>query len=716
MKIHKNEIIESKFIKYPDTNPNDAYENDDNNNKIIEIKIENKNPIRTIALPLKKRYFGSNEKNIITDNPDSFHQNNNCIIDTNDNFNFSFKNVQPENKNKKNIYYKNKINNSYSEVINHIPHPTKEINGDNILTENNINNNNNVVCANDILNKKKIKKYIVRKSNIKNRHINALMNCDMNKISPTLNDYVLLNTKNNINTINKSLTENFIKNKKEKDMKKIEEFMTKFKNKERSESLRNALNMYKRYRSLSRQDTLKLNNSCSELKTINNQIVNQKTEGNYFSNRRIINQMENNINDNISNNNPYNNRNETLINSYNKFNNSENKKAKKYFLRKIYREEKCYRDKDGNIHVVDYKQSLINEDDNPSSNLKYNLNKKVIKKDLSHQLLNIPKKSEELDNNKKINVKINQINNINSYNNINNYSEINNLNNINNIYNKKNNEINEINKNNHINIYSNNKKLRIINLTKNALANNCQNNNKKIYPEKIRLLISTSNPNNNKINKTRFYKIKKNLNLNNNNNNNNIPKNYSFQDIYYFRDNKISNLKQNNNINNPININLNNNNNINQKTINFTNKNNYINNLIKNNNYNKNNNYSQCYNNYNPYLYEDDESYPQTERPIIKRDNSNFSFYESKSLSKNKNNNNQTNNNKVCIIFERNGKYNIDYLNNNSNTNTNTNRNSKTNRNSNINNNIFYRNKNIPQNIKFHYNYNYNYNNQNERI
>ena len=153
------------------------------------------------------------------------------------------------------------------------------------------------------------------------------------------------------------------------------------------------------------------------------------------------------------------------------------------------------------------------------------------------------------------------------------------MNNINNINNSKNNDNN--NKNKNINIYSNNKKLRIINLSKKALANNSQNN-KKIFPEKIRILKSTSNPNNNKINKTPFYKIK-NLNLNKKN----ILKNHSFQDIYYFKDNKISNLKQNNHKNNPINLKLKNNNNINQIKEYLINNNSYIRNLMKYNNINK---------------------------------------------------------------------------------------------------------------------------------
>ena len=660
MNSQKNEIIKENNFQYKYPMVSNANENNENN-KLKKNKIENKSKIRKISLPIKKRYFDSKEKLNINKNP--FKSNNNHL---NENIFFSFGKKNPENNNNNNNNNKNYLGND-----NIMPYPTKENIKNDILPENHIKKIDNN-SSNNEFKKKKIKKYIITKSNIKNKQLYSLIN----KNSP-LNDEF-----NKKNYINKTLTENFYKNKSDKDLKKIEEFMNKFKNKERSESLKNALNLYNRFKMLSRNN--QFNNSFSQIKPRNNKIlINQKSEDNFLSKKRIK-QIEDNIKNNIFNKNEYNNYEKININnSYNTFNNSENKKPKKYFLRKIIREEKCYRDKNGNIHVVDYKQSLIDEDDNQNNNIRNDLNK-FIKKDLSHKLFKIPNRKKEINNNnkKKINVKINQINNINSFNNIKNYSSIDNLNNINNIPNIKNNEDNNFNPNN-------TKKLRIINLSKKLFnynldyKNNQTNYNKEEFPEKIRLLKSTNNSKIKKIKKIPFIKIK-------NSNYNFLPKNYSFQDIYYFKDNNNSN-NYNINRNKQINFNLNNNN-INQTTINFLNKNKYNKKVRRYNNNIKDNSYNQYYNGVIPNYYENNELYSQTERPIIiKRNNNNFSFYESKSLSKN--NPRKKKNNSICIVFERNGKYNINYLDNNFNNNY-------THENINLN-----RKMNFPQNLKLNYNY-----------
>ena len=64
----------------------------------------------------------------------------------------------------------------------------------------------------------------------------------------------------------------------------------------------------------------------------------------------------------------------------NKKENNENKKERKYFLRKVVREEKCYMDDKGKIHVVDYKQSLIDDKNkNKLNNKKKEKNKETQK-------------------------------------------------------------------------------------------------------------------------------------------------------------------------------------------------------------------------------------------------------------------------------------------------------------------------------------------------
>ena len=107
----------------------------------------------------------------------------------------------------------------------------------------------------------------------------------------------------------------------------------------------------------------------------------------------------------IKNENIHNKENLNILNSKIEKNNNNIKDEKKYFLRKVVREEKCYMDKDGKIHVVDFRQSLIDDKNKNKLNTKKNLKKNKLQKSYKNK-------------NKKINVEINQINNINSYNNI----------------------------------------------------------------------------------------------------------------------------------------------------------------------------------------------------------------------------------------------------------------------------------------------------------
>ena len=270
-----------------------------------------------------------------------------------------------------------------------------------------------------------------------------------------------------------------------------------------------------------------------------------------------------------------------------------------------------------NIHVVDYKQSLI-KDDKPIFNAKNNFNGKIIKKDLSHKCFKINKISNKkpLDfknNNKKINVEINQINNIKSYNNINNFNSINNYNKINN----KNNEEKNI-------IYSrnnNSKKLRIINLSKRMVGNDLNSynhNNSKKYKPKIKLVKYTTNNNINKINKLPLDKIS----YYTFNNDNSIQKNFSFQNLYHFKDN-YNKYYNNQCFYYPKNVNLINNQfkNIPKRNYDYINYKNNTDNYDKlNKNYEFNNNYYK-------------ENYHETDRTyFLNRNDSNCSFYESKSL------------------------------------------------------------------------------------
>ena len=647
MKINKKGKIKSKYIE----NKNNINNNDINIKEKNQINLENNIEIRKISLPKKKNCFISpKRKKLIIKNTESSNNNNNIEEES---IYFSFGKIKPE-KTNKDKYLESKSNFDL------------EKNKKNILTEKNFINHENVSPSLNDKNNNKRKKNNIPKPSIKNNNNISSINLDMEKINSTLRNNDFLNIKMNNNNSIMPLTNLFNKcwsNKDEKDIKAIEEFMGKFKNKERSESLQKALNMYKRYKSLSKSNsTNKLNNSCCELKNVKNRLVNQASEQNLLQKQRSeenlidkkkINKKLIRINYDTKNNNNNNyyyvsNSNKNNIKSNFNMNNSE-KKVKKYFLRKVIREEKCYRDKNGNIHVVDYKQSLI-KDDKPIFNLKKNLNGKIIKKDLSHKCFNINKISSKkpLDlqnNNKKINVEINQINNIKSYNNINNFSSINNYNNINN----KNNEEKNI-------IYSRNNnpnKLRIINLSKRMVENDLNNknqNNSKKYQQKIKLVKYAMNNNNkNKLNKLPLDKI----NYYTVNNANSFQRNFSSQNLYHLRDNysqynnndqSLYYLKNSHLVNNQFKI-------ITKRNYDFPKNNNNTDNFDKlNENYEINN------------IYYKENKYPETDRTLaLNRNNSNCSFYESKSLSNNKNKKILKNSNSY-IIFKRNGEYEIDYI------------------------------------------------------
>ena len=262
-----------------------------------------------------------------------------------------------------------------------------------------------------------------------------------------------------------------LNNNKEKSLEIIEKFADNFKNKERSESLKNVLNMYKRYKSLSSlSNKNKLNNSFSSMTIVKNKSYYQNGEKNFLNNIKLKENSENISNKNIIHNNK---ENINFLNNDLAKNNNKNKikDDNKYFIRKVIREEKCYMDKNGKIHVVGFKQSLI--DDKNKYNKKKNL-----------------KKNNRISKNKKINVEINQINNINSYNNIGDIHSIKNLK-----KNKKNNK-NIFEDKEYHNLTERNEpgKLRIIGLSK-RISKNKKNPNYKYYENKLTKITKKTNKN-----------------------------------------------------------------------------------------------------------------------------------------------------------------------------------------------------------------------------
>ena len=360
-------------------NPNKA----DNKIKEIKIKIEKKNDLKKIFLPTRK--------------------NNNIIKKSNI---------------KENIYNSSEINNESNKKFIFLPKKTSSINEPqfkyNIKTE-----------RNHLKSLQKKKKLLKISTNDELFHI---YKNKLDKYIQRPNKMTL--SKNNIEPLTKTFSfnkENSLDNN-EKSLEIIEKFADNFKNKERSESLKNVLNMYKRYKSLSSMTNKnKFDNSYSSIHIIKNKSYYQKKESAFLNalkrnenNQKLLNKI-NSIP--ISFNSNYITENNENINNINIA--KENNNNRKYFLRKVVREEKCYMDKNGKIHVVGYKQSLIDDKNKKKLNIKKKENK-------PNQKNNKNKKE------KKINVEINQINNINSYNNISEIDSINNLKknkkNINNIF------------------------------------------------------------------------------------------------------------------------------------------------------------------------------------------------------------------------------------------------------------------------------------------
>ena len=636
MKIHIKEKTQENFIQ----SKNYTHMN----KKIIKsnnIELNNNNEIKKISLPTRKNCFGSpKRKKLIISKTDSFQSNtnNNFINNKDENIFFSFGKIKPENK-----IRNNNINSEQNKL-------SPKFNKNNVLTDKNFINNENISLNTNESSTKKRKKYIIPKPNIKKNCFNYGNNLNMEKIDTLVKN----DEKNFIKYNNKTLNETFYscnKGKEEKDLKVIEEFMGNFKNKDRSESLKNALNMYKRYKSLSNLNSdNKLNNSCCELNSLENKLTMQKSEENLLAKRKlikrinenkIIKNIKNNINS-INNKNIYNNKNNFNSNQNINTNNNEKNKIKKFFLRKIIREEKCYRDKNGNIHVVDFKQSLINDEDKPI----FNKNKKLIKKDLSHECFQVKK----IQNN-------NQINNINN------------------------------NKNRNTEFDKNSNKLRIINISKRQNNKKYQKNTKNfIKPQKIKIIKYTNKSNNFSNNIVNNNKIKK-LPLDKFDyiNINPIQRNHSYQNIYNIHEDKY-NINQKYNEYNS-NYNKFYNNNIIYKYAHNTNYDLSRNKNYKYKIYTNKYNYNNIYNEYNGNYYKK-ESYPESDRTILlNRNNSNCSFYESKSISKDKPKILRHNNS--YIVFKSNGNNYIDYI---KNANYNTNNPNYYNENINFNNNIVYDN------------------------
>ena len=582
--------------------------------KITKTALENNEGIRKISLPIRKNCFGSpKSKNLMINKTYSFQSNDK--INNNDNLNFSFGKIN-HNKECNNIYLDRNKEMSFFDQ--------KKKNK--FLTEKSFNNEN--VSMNILFNKKIRKKNIIPKPSIKQCYFDSFINLDMAKKDYALKNDDILKKKQIIKNNNKPLKEcicNCNISKGEKDLKIIEEFMGNLKSKERSESLKNAINMYKRYRSSSGLNYLnKLNYSCGDLNFSKKQLNKQKSDANLLTKNRIIDQFERKNNNNYINN---------------KINN--NKKIKKLFFRKIIKQENFFKDKNINTPFAEYKQSVLNNENRPIYNMEKDLDGKIIKKVYSHKCFKISKisrkKSLDLKNDNNIKFKINQRNNFSSFNNIN---SINNLNNIN-----KNINIKIEDGKNNISPKSRNK-LRIINLTKKITKDNkldriILKNNTKNYPKKIKL-IKYSNKNN-YISNRDFPFEKKDYN-----NNNYFQRNYSYQNIYKSNENKFYNELNNNSF---FQSNYNSN-------YNDIYKNNYQ--ISRYNNYINNYNTKRNFNDYNGNYYKK-ESYPEKERTfLLSRNNSNCSFYESKSITNNSTIKN--NKNKSYIIFKRNKDYDIDYI------------------------------------------------------
>ena len=598
----KNQISKNKENK----NPNKA----ENAIKEIKIKIEKKNDIKKIYLPSRKKNIILNQKNYMNNNAYLLSENNNERA--NKNLIFLKKKNSPSND--KNLKYNIKTERNHLKSLQKKKKLLKISTNDELF----------------YIYRNKLDNYIQRPNK---------MTFSKNSIEPLTKTF----------SFNK---ENSLDNN-EKSLELIEKFADNFKNKERSESLKNVLNMYKRYKSLSSMTNKnKFDNSYSSIHIIKNKSYYQKKENEFLNemkrniyNQKLLSKINSIPFSNSINNIPENKGNINDINATkNKKENNENKKERKYFLRKVVREEKCYMDDKGKIHVVDYKQSLIDDKN------KNKLNNKKKEKNKATQK-NIKNKKE-----KKINVEINQINNINSYNNISNINSLKNL--------KK-------NKKNIGNIFDNEE---YHNLTeRNETGNLCmidisrkinkKNPNFKYYENKIKLLPKKLDENILNNNNVSFDRISHRTV-------HSLGPNYSYQIPYNnhsIYNDKIIDFKKyyNGNLPNQFN-NLEYNNNININEYNY--KNNYDPYYINSNIFAQNNNNCSYY---------ESKSFSNYKDKILKHNNSHIEFFRNNIFDENYTNNSNTDNDYFCDNLNNKTFFNSYYIENSDINNYNNNPNTR---------------------------------------
>ena len=598
----KNQISKNKENK----NPNKA----ENAIKEIKIKIEKKNDIKKIYLPSRKKNIILNQKNYMNNNAYLLSENNNERA--NKNLIFLKKKNSPSNG--KNLKYNFKTERNHLKSLQKKKKLLKISTNDELF----------------YIYRNKLDNYIQRPNK---------MTFSKNSIEPLTKTF----------SFNK---ENSLDNN-EKSLELIEKFADNFKNKERSESLKNVLNMYKRYKSLSSMTNKnKFDNSYSSIHIIKNKSYYQKKENEFLNemkrniyNQKLLSKINSIPFSNSINNIPENKGNINDINATkNKKENNENKKERKYFLRKVVREEKCYMDDGGKIHVVDYKQSLIDDKN------KNKLNNKKKEKNKATQK-NIKNKKE-----KKINVEINQINNINSYNNISNINSLKNL--------KK-------NKKNIGNIFDNEE---YHNLTeRNETGNLCmidisrkinkKNPNFKYYENKIKLLPKKLDENILNNNNVSFDRISHRTV-------HSLGPNYSYQIPYNnhsIYNDKIIDFKKyyNGNLSNQFN-NLEYNNNININEYNY--KNNYDPYYINSNIFAQNNNNCSYY---------ESKSFSNYKDKILKHNNSHIEFFRNNIFDENYTNISNTDNDYFCDNLNNKTFFNSYYIENSDINNYNNNPNTR---------------------------------------
>ena len=598
----KNQISKNKENK----NPNKA----ENAIKEIKIKIEKKSDIKKIYLPSRKKNIILNQKNYMNNNAYLLSENNNERA--NKNLIFLKKKNSPSND--KNLKYNFKTERNHLKSLQKKKKLLKISTNDELF----------------YIYRNKLDNYIQRPNK---------MTFSKNSIEPLTKTF----------SFNK---ENSLDNN-EKSLELIEKFADNFKNKERSESLKNVLNMYKRYKSLSSMTNKnKFDNSYSSIHIIKNKSYYQKKENEFLNemkrniyNQKLLSKINSIPFSNSINNIPENKGNINDINATkNKKENNENKKERKYFLRKVVREEKCYMDDKGKIHVVDYKQSLMDYKNKNKLNNKKKEKNKVTQK-------NIKNKKE-----KKINVEINQINNINSYNNISNINSLKNL--------KK-------NKKNIGNIFDNEE---YHNLTeRNETGNLCmidisrkinkKNPNFKYYENKIKLLPKKLDENILNNNNVSFDRISHRTV-------HSLGPNYSYQIPYNnhsIYNDKIIDFKKyyNGNLPNQFN-NLEYNNNININEYNY--KNNYDPYYINSNIFAQNNNNCSYY---------ESKSFSNYKDKILRHNNSHIEFFRNNIFDENYTNNSNTDNDYFCDNLNNKTFFNSYYIENNDTNNYNYNPNTR---------------------------------------